>query len=52
MTVTKQEDGETWTEQISIERGDRVRFTATLTPSDRDPKFGFYKRPSKAAFVA
>ncbi len=50
--MAKQECGKTWTEQVSIGRGDCARFTATLTPSDRDPKFGFYKRPSKAAFVA
>jgi len=29
-----------------LERGDRVEFAGTLTPSDRDPKFGFFKRPS------
>lgn len=28
-------------------RNDRVTFTATLEQSDRDPKFGFYKRPTK-----
>jgi hypothetical protein len=26
-------------------RGMRVRLTATFTPSDRDPKFAFFKRP-------
>jgi hypothetical protein len=35
-------------EQRGLERGDGVAFTATLQPSDRDPKFGFFKRPSKA----
>lgn len=29
-------------------RGDRVAFKATVTPSDRDPKFGFGKRPVAA----
>jgi hypothetical protein len=29
----------------NIEKGDRVRFTATFTPSKDDPKFGFYSRP-------
>lgn len=29
-------------------RGDRVAFKATITPSDRDPKFGFGKRPIAA----
>lgn len=33
------------------ERKDRVSFRATLTPSDRDPKFGFYKRPSNATLT-
>ncbi|MGH7192355.1 MAG: hypothetical protein ACREJM_02340 [Candidatus Saccharimonadales bacterium] len=36
---------------IRPERGDRVKFTATVTPSDRDPKFGFCKRPSKASIL-
>lgn len=31
------------------ERGSRVTFTATLTQSSRDAKFGFFKRPTKAA---
>jgi hypothetical protein len=33
---------------IEVGRGDRVRFTGTLQQSDRDSKFGFFKRPSKA----
>jgi len=33
-------------QETFLERGDRVEFKATLTPSDRDPKFGFFKRPS------
>jgi len=49
--VTHTDGGRTWTEQRGLERGDRVRFTATLEQSDRDAKFGFYKRPSKASFV-
>lgn len=28
-------------------RGDTVTFKATVTPSDKDAKFGFYKRPTK-----
>lgn len=27
------------------DKGDEVRFTATIEPSDDDPNFGFYKRP-------
>lgn len=30
------------------EKGDTVSFTATVSVSDDDPKFGFFKRPSKA----
>lgn len=29
----------------TVARGQEVSFVATLTPSDRDPKFGFGKRP-------
>ncbi|NQU22366.1 MAG: hypothetical protein HQ567_13890 [Candidatus Nealsonbacteria bacterium] len=47
----REHDGETWTIQRGLHRGDRVKFTATLTPSDRDPKFGFFKRPAKAEIV-
>jgi len=32
-------------------KGDKVRFTATITPSKDDDKFGFYKRPSKAEII-
>jgi hypothetical protein len=30
------------------ERGARVAFVATLTPSNDDPQFGFAKRPTVA----
>jgi len=36
---------------IDPERGDRVTLTATVSPSDDDPTFGFYKRPTKAALI-
>lgn len=36
-----------WCSAKSGERGDRVRFSVDLTPSDKDPKFGFGKRPTK-----
>src|SRR5208337_106414 len=29
----------------NLNKGDRIRFTATFEPSKDDPKFGFYKRP-------
>jgi hypothetical protein len=32
----------------SFEKGDRIRFTATVERSKDDPKFGFFKRPRKA----
>jgi hypothetical protein len=34
--------------EFQVARGDRVRFTATVTASNDDPTFGFYKRPTKA----
>ncbi len=49
--VEREEDGDTWTEQRALERGDKVEFTATITPSDRDAKFGFFKRPAKAKLI-
>ena len=33
------------------ERDSRITFTATITQSDRDAKFGFFKRPTKAAVI-
>lgn len=38
--------------QRSLDKGDRVKFVAKLTPSDRDEKFGFYKRPTKAELLS
>jgi len=35
----------------AAQRGDTVKLTARITVSDRDPKFGFINRPSKASFV-
>lgn len=54
--VIKSDDG--WkvygSEPSSIEAkvGDRIRFDAVITVSDDDPKFGFFKRPTKAEVVA
>lgn len=36
----------------SAQRGDRVEFDATVKPSDDDPKFGFFNRPTNARFRA
>ena len=33
---------------LKADRTDRIQFTATVTPSDTDPKFGFFKRPTKS----
>ena len=36
-----------------VEKGQRVRFTATVTPSrDNDPLFGIFKRPAKAEVLS
>jgi hypothetical protein len=32
----------------NVKRGDTVTITATLTPSEKDPKFAYGKRPTKA----
>lgn len=37
---------------LVCERGDRVRFVATVERSIDDPKFGFFKRPSRAEVVS
>lgn len=34
-----------------IEQGDIVRFCASVTPSDNDELFGFFKRPTKAEII-
>lgn len=36
---------------IDPDRGDRIRFDAQVKPSDRDEKFGFFKRPTKAEIL-
>lgn len=36
---------------MNAEKGDLITFTATLQPSDKDTKFGFFSRPAKSSFV-
>jgi hypothetical protein len=36
---------------LDVEVGDRVEFTAAVTPSDDDETFGFTKRPTKASVL-
>lgn len=36
---------------LSADKGDMVKFSATVEPSPTDPKFGFFKRPTKASVV-
>lgn len=36
---------------LDADRGDRVRFTATVEASERDFDFGFFKRPRRAELV-
>jgi hypothetical protein len=40
--------GEEWKFSQDVQAGERIEFTATLTPSDKDPLFAFAKRPTKA----
>lgn len=35
-----------------LTKGDRISFTATLEQSNDDPKFGFFKRPTKAELIS
>lgn len=36
---------------IDAKRGDHITFEAQVTVSDDDPKFGFFKRPTKAKIM-
>jgi hypothetical protein len=40
------------TKHRMIDRGDHVTFTANVKQSDKDSKFGFYNRPTKAQIVS
>lgn len=33
-------------------KGRKVKFDCRIVPSDKDPKFGFFKRPTKASWVS
>lgn len=51
MTVKAAEGYIVWVSvpsSIAVERGQKITFKATLTPSPNDPKFGFGKRPVAA----
>ena len=37
---------------LDANRNDRIQFTAAVTQSDDDPKFGFFKRPTKATVLS
>jgi len=47
-------DDEDWRNRVGGDQmpGKRVTFTATVTPSADDEKFGFFKRPTKSEWVA
>lgn len=53
--ITLDEDANTldYGPEVYLEaaKGRKITFTATLAPSDDDPKFGFYSRPRKASLV-
>lgn len=54
MTVKADDGWMTWgtvPSSIDPEKGDRVQFNGTLTRSDKDPKFSFFKRPAKASIL-
>lgn len=34
--------------RVNLEAGDRIQFKASVEPSDDDPKFGYFKRPTNA----
>jgi hypothetical protein len=56
MVVRSDEGWKTWGTVPSairskVAEGDIVRFTATVKPSDNDPKFGFFSRPTKATIL-
>jgi hypothetical protein len=36
---------------MNAQKGDLITFTATIQPSEKDTKFGFFSRPTKGSFV-
>lgn len=49
--VVEDENGDCLHVQRTLQKGDRITFTATVEPSPTDSKFGFYKRPAKAELL-
>lgn len=37
--------------QRTVKRGDKIKFSATVSPSDEDKKFGFFSKPTKANII-
>ena len=52
MNISNPNGMEAGTQVTTVQVGDTVNFTATITASDEDPKFGFFKRPTAAGVTA
>lgn len=52
MNISNPNGMEAGTQVTTVQVGDTVKFTATITASDEDPKFGFFKRPTAAGVTA
>ena len=52
MNISNPNGMEAGTQVTTVQVGDTVKFTATITASDDDPKFGFFKRPTAAEVSA
>jgi hypothetical protein len=55
MTVKDSENRCYWgtvPSKLDVEVGDRVRFVGTVTRSDKDESFGFFKRPAKGEVLS
>lgn len=54
ITVRAEDGWKVWGSKpkgIEVKRGDLIEFNAAVQVSDRDPKFGFFKRPTKARVI-